>query len=131
MDISAALAALSQATTIVKALRSIDKSYDLATAKAQMAEVYSALADVKIALSDAREVIHARDHTIRALEAQIAVLRSGEACPLCDNGKLKVVASRPHPDFAFAGVQERTIRCDACGHSEKRFHDPGNVAGLR
>lgn len=131
MDIAAALGALSQATNIVKALRSIDKSYDLATAKAQMAEVYGALADVKIALSDAREEIHSRDQRIRELEEQITALNSGEACPLCDSGRLKVVASKPHPSFAFAGVQERTVKCTECGHSEQRFHDPENVAGRR
>lgn len=131
MDIAAALAAVGHATTIVKAFRTIDKSYDIATVKAQMAELYGTLADVKIALSDAQEEIHSRDQTIRELGEQITTLNSGEACPLCDIGRLKVVASKPHPSFAFAGVQERTVKCTECGHSERRLYDPENVAGRR
>ena len=124
MDIATGLSLLAQATGIVKNLREIDKSFDVATMKSQMADLYSTLADIKIALSDARKTIHERDHQIRDLEGKFAALTSGEACPLCTIGKMKIAASREHPHFGFAGVQERTLKCDQCGHSEKRLHDP-------
>lgn len=132
MDIATGLALLGQATGIVKDLREIDKGFDGAALKAQMADLYGTLADVKIALSDARETIHTKDQKIRELEERTATLTSGEACPLCGDGRLKVVASRAHPHFGFAGVQERTLKCDKCGHAETRRFDPeGRIKGRR
>jgi hypothetical protein len=131
MDIPSGLSLLAQATGIVKDLRDIDKGFDSAVLKAQMADLYGTLADVKIALSDARETIHERELTIKNLEDRIAALNSGEACPICSAGRMKVVASRAHPQFGFAGVQERTLECDKCGHSEKHFHDPTGVTKRR
>jgi hypothetical protein len=55
MDIAAGLALLSQATSIVKNSRQIEKGFDVAALKAQMAELYGTLADVKIARIDARQ----------------------------------------------------------------------------
>lgn len=127
MDIATGLTLLSQATGLVKDLREIDKGFDAGALKAQMADLYGTLADVKIALSDARETIHERDQKIKALEEKIAALTSGEACPICISGRMKVSSSREHPDFGFAGVQERTMKCDQCGHSEKRMHDPAGI----
>jgi hypothetical protein len=124
LDIAAALTLLGQATGIVKDLREIDKGFDVASLKAQMANLYGTLADVKIALSDARELIHYKDKKIKELENKIATLTSGEACAICGEGRMKVAASREHPHFGFAGVQERTLKCEKCGHSEKRLHDP-------
>jgi hypothetical protein len=124
LDIAAALAMLGQATGIVKDLREIDKGFDLASLKAQMADLYGTLADVKIALSDARELVHVKDRKIKELEDKIAALTSGEACAMCGEGRMKVAASCEHPHFGFAGVQERTLKCEKCGHSEKRLHNP-------
>jgi hypothetical protein len=125
VDIAAALTLLSQATGIVKDLRDIDNSFDMAALKLKMADLYSALADVRIGLSDARETIHERDSQIRLLQQRIATLTSGEACPICDTGRMKVKSSMAHPDFGFAGVQMRKIVCDNCGHTEDRLYDPG------
>lgn len=127
MDIATGLSLLAQATGIVKDLREIDKSFDAATLKAQMADLYGTLADVKIALSDARETIHDRDLKIKELEGRISTLSSGEVCPICNQGTLKVQSSRQHPHFGFAGVQERTLKCDNCPHTEKRMHDPAGL----
>ena len=124
MDIAAAIAALGHASTIVKTLRSIDKNYDVATVKAQMVELYESLADVKMALSDAREALHDRDKQSRVLHDKITALQSGEVCPICNNGRLKVIASKPHPHFAFAGILERTVECTECGHTEPREYNP-------
>jgi hypothetical protein len=124
MDIAAGLTLLGQATSIVKNLRNIEKGFDVAALKVQMAELYGTLADVKIALSDARETIHERDKEIRELEEKISTLNSGEACPICSEGRMKIASSRAHPQFGFAGVQERTLKCEKCGHAEKRNYDP-------
>ncbi|UGY03280.1 hypothetical protein [Bradyrhizobium quebecense] len=127
MDIAAALALVGQATGIVKNLREIEKGFDAAALKAQMSELYGTLADVKIALSDARETIHEKDKKIKELEEKISALTSGESCPLCNEGRMKITSSRPHQYFAFAGVQERTLTCEKCGHSEQRQFDPNGV----
>ncbi|MGY2906561.1 hypothetical protein [Bradyrhizobium sp. URHC0002] len=127
MDIAAALSLLGQATNIVKNLREVEKGFDVAALKAQMAELYGTLADVKIALSDARETIHDRDKKIKELEEKISTLTSGESCPICGDGRMKIASSRPHPHFAFAGVQERTLKCEKCPHTETRMFDPNGV----
>jgi len=130
MDITTGLTLLGQATGIVKDRRGIEKGFDMAALKSRMADLYGTLADVKIALSDARETIHEKDRKIRELEGNIAALTSGEACPICGAGRMKVTASHEHPHFAFAGVQERTMKCN-CNHTEKRLHDPNAVAKRR
>lgn len=124
MDIASGLTLLGQATGIVKTLREIDKSFDLANVKAQMAELYVTLADVKMSLSDAREELHNRDQEIRDLRKRVADLTSGSACPRCEAGRLKVTSVRPDPMFGKVGLQQHTLKCDACDHSEKRQIDP-------
>jgi hypothetical protein len=127
MDIAAGLTLLGQATSIVKNLRDIEKGFDVAALKVQMAELCGTLADVKIALSDAREAIHDKEKKIRELEEKISTLTSGESCPICGEGRMKISASHEHPHFGFAGVQERTLKCEKCGHVEKRMFDPNGV----
>lgn len=126
MDLAGGLAAVGQALGIAKALKDIDKSFDAATHKVRVAELYSSLAEVKMALTDAREEIHAKDGEIKRLKEYIDGLKSGEVCPICQKGRLKVVSSRPHPQFGVFGHQERTLKCDGveCGHTEKRKHEP-------
>lgn len=51
MDIVGGLAAASQALGIAKALRGIEKDYDAATYRAQIAELIDALTDAKLALT--------------------------------------------------------------------------------
>jgi hypothetical protein len=46
MDVAAGLALLGQATSIVKNLRDIEKGFDVAALKVQMADLYGTLADV-------------------------------------------------------------------------------------
>lgn len=127
MDFPGTIAAIGQALGVVKAIRDIDKQYDGALLKSQMADLYSTLSDVKIALADARDEIHDRDQKIRALEKKLSELASGESCPICNIGVLKVTAVREHPHFGFAGVQERTLKCSDCKHAEQRMHDPNGV----
>ena len=122
MDVMTGLAALGQAIKITKDLRDIERDLDAAAYRAQMADLYSNLGDAKIALTDARELIHERDQQIAALTARIANLTSGEACPLCQEGKMKVTSSRPDPIFGPLGHQERTLTCQnaECAYVEKR-----------
>ncbi|CDX53487.1 hypothetical protein MPL1032_180011 [Mesorhizobium plurifarium] len=122
MDIMGALATAGQAVKIAKDLRDIERDLDSASYKAKMAELYSSLADIKMALSDAKEALHEKDGQIKGLRDQIQALQSGETCPLCSTGKLKVIASRLHPQFGVLGHQERTLKCQnaECGHTEKR-----------
>lgn len=124
MDIAAGLSLLAQATGMVKDLREIDKGFDLAALKARMADLYVTLADVKISLSDAREEIHERDKQIKELEQKIATLISGDTCPICNTGRLKVISVHAHPHLGAAGVQEKTLQCESCPHREMRIHDP-------
>ncbi|RYD86679.1 MAG: hypothetical protein EOP50_22050 [Sphingobacteriales bacterium] len=72
MDISSGLAAASQAIGITKTLRSIEKDYDAAAYKGQIAELMLAVADTKMALSDARDAIADRDKEIARLKVTLA-----------------------------------------------------------
>ncbi len=127
MDLIAGIAAVSNALEIARALRAIDKSYDLAEAKAQMADIYMALGDAKIALSDAREAIAGRDQQIKDLEHKLEAASSGEACPICNGGRMKITASVPDPIWGDFGMLRRTLTCGECGHSEPREYDPSGV----
>jgi hypothetical protein len=126
MDLVTALATLGQAIKLTKDLRDIERGFDAAAQKAQIAELYSALADVKMALTDASEEIHAKDRKIKTLEAQIEELKSGDICPICESGRMKVTSTRPHEHFGTFGKQMRTVTCQnpGCGNSEQRMHDP-------
>ena len=60
------------------------------------------------------------------LEAQLKVPAkpAGEICPICDEGRLKVTKVEPDPVFGDKGVQQHTLACMACGHTETRQVDP-------
>lgn len=92
--------------------------------KARMADLDVTLADVKIALSHVRETIHERDNQIKQLEGKITAFTSGELCPICNTGRLKVISVHAHPQLGPVGVQEKTLKCDNCPHLERRMHDP-------
>jgi DNA repair exonuclease SbcCD ATPase subunit len=90
-------------------------------------ELKEEILNLRQLLMDAREELSARTDEIAQLKERIGVLTSGEACPICGEGRLKVSSSREHPEFGFAGVQERTLKCSNCAHTEKRLHDPNNI----
>ena len=122
MDIIGALATASQAVKLAKDLREIERDLDSAGYKAKMAELYGNLADIKMALSDAKVALHEKDGRILALKNEIEALKSGETCPLCQTGRLKVTAVQPDNIFGDFGHQQHTLTCQNsdCGHSERR-----------
>lgn len=80
MDIATGLAAASQAIGITKTLRNIEKDYDVAAFKGQIADLMIALSDAKMALSDARDAIAERDKEVARLKesfAERATLKQG------------------------------------------------------
>lgn len=99
MDIAGALTLVGQATSIAKSLKEIDRSLDAAAYKARIAELTEHLVDLKLTLSDAREELHTKDRTIRELQTVIEALKSGDVCPICEQGRLKVKASTAHKQF--------------------------------
>ncbi len=69
MAIMESISAISTALGIAKTLRDIDKNYDAASYKAQMADIVNALTDAKLALAEAREVIAEQCKDIDKLRA--------------------------------------------------------------
>jgi DNA repair exonuclease SbcCD ATPase subunit len=93
MDLGAALSALSNAMTLAKALRGIQQDYDLASVRAQMAEIYDSLADARIALADAKSVIAERELQIKELEGGPV---PGEPCPYCGARAMRMTHQLMH-----------------------------------
>ena len=122
MDIMGALAVAGQTVKLAKDLRDLERDLDSASYKARMAELYGNLADIKMALTDAKEALHEKDGEIKRLKSDIAALKSGEICPLCQTGHLKTTAIRKDPIFGPMGHQEHTLTCQnsECGHQETR-----------
>jgi rubrerythrin len=71
MDFSLALASASQALTIVKQLREIEKGVSEGELKLKMADLYSKLAEVRIALADAQDELRSKDAEIAELQGKI------------------------------------------------------------
>ena len=73
---------------------------------------------------------------LAALESRLAELEAGlqgksgapdgPPCPRC-RAPMEVASVRPHPQFAFAGVQEKDLSCPLCAHSVTRMYDPNKI----
>ena len=126
MDIITGLNAASQALSIAKELRSIDRSVDEATFKLRLADLTEALAEAKISLSEAKLALSEKDEEIHKLRNELAVKSNGESCPVCGVGIMKTLSVSPHPTFGELGVQEKHLKCSSssCSHEERRIHDP-------
>ncbi|MEK1890739.1 MAG: hypothetical protein AAAB35_24885 [Phyllobacterium sp.] len=72
MDIAAALSILGQAIGIAKDIKEIDTSFDTAAMKANAADLYGKLADVKMTLTDARDELRDKDSEIERLKSAFA-----------------------------------------------------------
>lgn len=118
MDLMATLALASQTVKVVKDLRDLERDFDAASYKAKMAELYGNLADIKMALSDANELLHEKDAEIKKLKADLAAAKSGEICPICESGNMKVISVKPHHIFGNMGLKVHTLKCTNCDHTD-------------
>lgn len=127
MEITAAVAAASQAITIARAIRDAEKAYDRATLRNQMAEMADKLADLRDALREAHNEVRGRDEEIDRLKAAFterAELVVGEGdykfradaqgnpsgypmCPACEVRDGRMVQLKRH------GLFHQT-KCPAC-----------------
>ena len=127
MDIISGISAVNSAIGIAKALRGIEKTYDEATAKAQLADLISSLTDAKLAMAEAKENLAAKDKEIERLKASFedkTALVKGDggysyladearkpvgypACPKCEQVDGRVVQTKEHETSGKS-------RCPAC-----------------
>lgn len=127
MDIMAGITAASQGLKIAKALRGIEKNYDDATYRAQMAELIESLTDAKLAMAEAKEGLVERDNEIKRLkanfEAKSALVKAdggydylagdeGKAvgypvCPKCNEVDGRISQTKEHENSGKS-------RCPAC-----------------
>ena len=113
MELGTALSAISNAMTLAKTLRGIEKDYDLASVRAQMAEIYDALADARIALADAKGLISERDLQIKELQGGPV---PGEPCPYCGARAMRMSSQRMN-------TQWEVWTCGECNQTKDIRHD--------
>ena len=65
---------------------------------------------------------------VGALEAEVMPRHRSRKCPRCQASTLEVVATGPHPEFGFAGIEQHEVRCDSprCGYRGHRLYDPND-----
>lgn len=127
MDIASGITAVTQAINIARALRSVERDFDAATYKAQMADLINALTDAKLALSEAKDGVAERDKEITRLKANFemksALVRGvGDydyladangnplgypVCPRCEQVDGRIIQLKEHENSGKA-------RCPAC-----------------
>jgi len=69
------------------------------------------------------------EERLAALEGRLAPTPGDPSLPLCElcrEGRMKTIAIKDDPKFAFAGLKRHTLKCQnaACGHTETRQVDP-------
>jgi uncharacterized protein YlaI len=107
--------------TIAKTLRGIQQDYDLASLRAQMADIYDALAEARIALADAKGAISERDLRIKDLEGGPV---TGEPCPYCGARAMRMTSQ-------MMNAQWEVWTCGECQKTKDVRHDlpgPGRPA---
>ncbi|EAT09557.1 hypothetical protein NYF14_00790 [Sphingobium sp. 10 DY56-G10] len=127
MDIVSGIGAVTSALGIAKTLRGIEKTYDEATYKAQVADLINALTDAKLAMADAKESLAEKDKEIERLRASFeskARLVPGDGgysyltdenanpvgypvCPKCEQVNGRIIQTKEHENSGKA-------RCPAC-----------------
>jgi hypothetical protein len=127
MDIVSGIGAVTSALGIAKTLRGIEKTYDEATYKAQVADLINTLTDAKLAMAEAKEDLAEKDKEIERLKASFqikATLVSGEGgysyltddkgnpvgypvCPKCEQINGRVTQTKEHENSSKS-------RCPAC-----------------
>lgn len=127
MPILEALGAVSQAIEVAKGMRAVEKSFDVATYKMQIAELMTALSDARMELVAAREAALERDaefdrlHEALAGQANLIEARGGfkyragedgrpaglPACPTCEQRDGRQT-------FTVQDGNARSVRCPVC-----------------
>lgn len=118
MDLVSGLSAASKAIEIVRELRKIDRDVDEASFKLKIADLAEALADTKLALAEARQ-------DIAMLTEKLSSAEGGDLCPICKDGRLKVVKFTKHD--VTAGIEFHVSQCSnsLCGYETERLFDSG------
>ncbi|MEQ1868006.1 MAG: hypothetical protein ABL996_25580 [Micropepsaceae bacterium] len=127
MDIVSGIGAVTSALSIAKTLRGIEKTYDEATYKAQLADLINSLTDAKLAMADAKESLVEKDKEIERLKASFeskSTLVPGDGgysyladdkgnavgypvCPKCEQVNGRIIQTKEH-------VSTGNARCPAC-----------------
>jgi hypothetical protein len=91
-----------------------------------LADAKNSLSDAKISLSDAKIELNSKDIEISKLKSKIIDMESGDLCPICNSGRMKITASVPDAIFGVHGHLRRTLTCQNldCRHSESRKFNP-------
>ncbi|MFT5742001.1 MAG: hypothetical protein ACI86S_000056 [Paracoccaceae bacterium] len=118
MDVIGGLTAARLAFDLAKDLQGIDRSVDEAEFKLKLAELTSALADTQVALADAKI-------KISDLEDALAGEKRGAVCPMCKEGRLKVVSLEE--GYLDESIQWHNCECDqdGCSYINRRLFDTG------
>lgn len=136
VDPSSVIASVSTALKAAKAWRDVEKAYEAAGFRAQLADVIDALTDAKLALAEAKENHSAKDNEIARLKQTIAdraSLIAGEGgykyrvtlngnpagfpvCPKCDQieGRLIHLVQNGPADSAKCPACDNTYQPVAC-----------------
>ena len=127
MDLVSGIAAATQAINIAKSLRTIEKNYDAAAYRAQLADLLNSLTDTKLALSEAKDCLAEREKEILRLKESFetkAKLVRGKGdydfpsdengkpigypvCPRCAQLEGRVIQLKEHE-------RSGTAKCPAC-----------------
>jgi len=127
VPIMEAIAAVSQAVDVVKGMRAVEKSFDAATYKIQIADLMTALSDAKMELLAARDAATAKDAELERLKMTLASqdeLVDGRGgfkyranaerqpsglpiCPTCEQRDGRIT-------FTIKDDSPRKVRCPVC-----------------
>lgn len=140
MPIMEALSAVSTAIDVAKGMRAVEKNFDAATYKIQIADLMTALSDARLELAAARDAALEKDAAFEELkktltrQAQLVQARGGfkyqanaegqptghPVCPTCEQRDGKLV-------FTVQDGTARNVRCPVC---ESRFAGVAIYAAL-
>lgn len=140
MPLMEAIAAVGQAIDVAKGMRAVEKNYDAATYKIQIADLMTALSEARLELVSARDSFAAKEAELaelkKTLERQAELVQGrggfkyqvGEegqpiglpACPTCEQRDGRIT-------FTVKDGSSRKVRCPVC---DSRFDGVAIYAGL-
>ena len=122
MDIAIALTSLARSMEVLNAMRNIDKNFDAATQKAEIANLLGSLADAKIALVDARDEMSSLNREIASLKDKLTfkdqkTVRNGQfVYEILQDGKTSYLPFCPKciADAKFFPMSQRNLHDAVC-----------------